>query len=281
MQPETVETTVWTAPELQAEFLLGRFAGFNYDVHTHDTPCFALITAGAIRIRMRGSEFVARQGDLYAIDADEPHAGWPVDAQGWSQRTLYVELAQIRSLVGEDGGARTAGLAGPIIRDPALAGPLHAMHRCSQKTDQGCGPRLLRDEAYIAFASQLLQRHVRAPLHTRAGGREDMAVKAAREFLDQNLGDHVSLEDIALAAGVPRFRLFRAFERSIGMTPHAYQRQARVRLAIRLIRARHSLAEAGAASGFTDQAHFTRWFRRFMAVTPGQYQKAVLGKTTA
>jgi AraC-like DNA-binding protein len=274
MQPETIDTAVWSAPELQAEFLRGRFMGFNYDVHTHDTPCFALITAGAIRIRMRGSEFIARQGDLYAIDADEPHAGWPVDAQGWSQRTLYVELAQIRSLVDEDGAARTAGLAGPIIQDPALAGPLHAMHRCSQED----GPRLLRDEAYIAFASQLLQRHVRGPLQVRAGGREDVAVKAAREFLDQHLGDHVSLEDIALAASVPRFRLFRAFERSIGMTPHAYQRQARVRLAIRLIRTNHSLAEAGAASGFTDQAHFTRWFRRFMAVTPGQFQKAVLGK---
>lgn len=74
-RPVNVDTSFWHAPDLGADLLRGRFTNFSYDVHTHDTACFALLTHGAIRIRMRGGEFVARQGDLYAIDADEPHAG--------------------------------------------------------------------------------------------------------------------------------------------------------------------------------------------------------------
>ena len=260
---------------MNAELLRARFVDFTYDVHTHDTPCFALITEGAIKIRMRGGEFIARQGDLYAIDADEPHAGWPVDSDGWRQRTLYVELDHLRSLAGIENAARSLSLAGPIIRDDTLANRMYTMHLCSQEH----GSALLRDEAYLQFASRLLQRHVRSPSEPAGPGKEETAIRVAREFLDQNLGDHISLEDIATAAGLPPFRLFRAFERAVGMTPHAYQRQARVRLAMRLIRMNQSLADASASAGFSDQAHFTRWFRRFMGVTPGQYQKAILGDT--
>ena len=97
-----ISTKLWCAEELgSAELLRGRFADRAYDVHTHDKACFALLTHGSIRIKMRGCEFIARAGDLYAIDADEPHEGWPVDEAGWSLRTLYVGLAQLLVARGE------------------------------------------------------------------------------------------------------------------------------------------------------------------------------------
>jgi hypothetical protein len=61
--------------ELGAEMLQARFDDFSHDLHTRNTACLALITEGAIRIRMQGGEFIARAGDLYAINPDEPHAG--------------------------------------------------------------------------------------------------------------------------------------------------------------------------------------------------------------
>ena len=264
---------LWRAPELQAELLRGRFVDFEYGVHTHETACFALLTRGAIRIRMRGQAFVARAGDLYAIDADEPHAGWPVDAQGWQQRTLYVDLQHLRRLAGDERAAASGALAAPLLHDRELADQLYAVHRCSQVG----GPALLRDQAYVAFATRLMRRHVRAPQRAAPAPPEHAAVRTARHYLDAHLGDHVSLGDVAGAAGLPPFQLLRAFERSQGMTPHAYQRQARVRLAMRLIRERHALREVGAQVGFADQAHLTRWFRRLMGITPGQYRRAVLG----
>jgi len=96
----------------------------------------------------------------------------------------------------------------------------------------------------------------------------------ARDFLDAHLQDNVSLVTIAEQTGLAQYKLFRSFERTYGMTPHAYQRQARVRFAMRLLRQGVTLVDAGALSGFSDQAHFTRWFKRFMGVTPGLYQRA-------
>ncbi|GLU33573.1 AraC family transcriptional regulator [Trinickia caryophylli] len=269
---DTPDVRIWRAPDLGAELLRGRFHDFSYDVHTHETACFALITAGAIRIRMRGTEFVARQGDLYAIEADEPHAGWPVDEAGWRQRTVYVDTEHLRSLLGARWRYGTGGLKGPIISDAALASLFLDVHHGSETH----GEALQREEHYLAFAARLFERHMRGPAGPAEPVREPRAVSVARDFLDHHLDRTVHLDDIAQAAGLPIYRLFRAFERHTGMTPHAYQRQARVRSAIDLIRLGQPLSEVAAAAGFSDQAHLTRAFRRVMGVTPGAYRKAVL-----
>jgi AraC-like DNA-binding protein len=265
------ETAFWRADDLGAELLRGRFSDFSYELHTHETACFALLTGGAIRIRMRGGEFTARRGDIYAIAADEPHAGWPVDGAGWKLRTVYVDLAHLRRLAG-DRSTGSVSLGGPIIRDAELFWTLYGVHRCSESQ----GSALLREQRYLAFAARLFARHTRAAAAPADAGQEPRAVGLARDFLDQCLGDQVRLAEIASAAGLPAYQLYRAFNRSTGMTPHGYQRQARVRLAQRLIRGGESLGEVAAASGFADQAHMTRSFRRATGMTPGVYRQALL-----
>lgn len=266
-----VDTKIWHANELaSAELLRGQFVDYTYDVHTHDKACFALLTGGAIRIKMRGSEFVARAGDLYAIDAEEAHAGWPVDNAGWSLRTLYVDLKQLRSLLGEDDPAnKMPALAGPIIQDPALATLFREVHLGSEIS----GPTLKREQTYLNFIARLFDRHTRSTVDL-VPAREDRAIRLARDFIDHHLEENVRLNDIATAAGLPPLRLFRAFERATGMSPHTYQRQARIRFATGLIRLGHPLREVAAASGFADQAHLTRNFRRSLGVTPGAYRRA-------
>jgi AraC-like DNA-binding protein len=263
---------IWRADDLDAaELLRGRFAEYSYDVHTHDKACFALITHGAIRIRMRGGEFVARAGDLYAIHADEPHAGWPVDKEGWSLRTLYVDLGHLRArLDGDDASGATPSLVGPIIRDAELASLVHGAHFSSETA----GPSLQREECYLRFITRLFERYVRTTRTPATVRWEDRTIRLARDFLDHHLDEKVRLADIANAAGLPPFQLFRAFERATGMSPHCYQRQARIRFAASLIRLGRPLGDVAAASGFADQAHLTRSFRRTMGVTPGAYKVA-------
>ncbi len=171
----------------------------------------------------------------YAIDAEEPHAGWPIDDEGWSLRTLYVDAGRLRAIAGEEAASPPA-LAGPIIRDRALISLYGGVHACSE----AAGPALKRDERYAQFIARLLARHTRTPRRAAAAGREDRAVCRARDFLDHHLGEKVRLAEIAAAAGLPPFRLFRAFERATGMTPHGYQRQARIRFAAGLISQRSS-----------------------------------------
>jgi AraC-like DNA-binding protein len=265
-----VSTKIWCADDLgDAELLRGRFSNYSYDVHTHDRACFALITRGAIRIRTRGVEFVAQAGDLYAIDADEPHAGWPVDQDGWSLRTLYVDIMRLQALI-DDCSPQTPTLCGPIIRDNHLNSLFGEVHICSETGVSS----LKREEQYLSFAERLLTRHTRSPARAKLPENEERAIHLARDFLDDNFDQNIRLTDIARAAGLPPFQLFRAFRRTMGMSPHAYQRQARIRFAIGLIRLSYPLSQAAQAAGFADQPHMTRCFRSTIGVTPGAYRDA-------
>ena len=107
-------------------------------------------------------------------------------------------------------------------------------------------------------------------------GERPTAIRRAREYLDENLSDKVTLDELAEAVGITRFRLLRAFKRTLGLTPHAYQLQARVRAAHGMVWRKVPLAEVAVVTGFSDQAHLTRVYKSIMGATPGQYRAAGL-----
>jgi AraC-like DNA-binding protein len=272
-----VETAFWQVPDLKAECLLqAEFERWDCDVHAHDTACFALLTAGQNSLQIQHQTFYMQPGEICAIDANVPHAGGPRIGDGststdaCSVRVLFVDLNDVGVLLGDE--RRHLALTGsPIVRDATLCAALHDFHVCSGGT---VNP-LYRDERYLAFAARLFELHIRGGARANASvGNEGHAVQRAREFLHAYLDQTVGLTDIASAATLPPYRLLRAFQRATGMSPHGYQRQARLREAMRLIRRGRSLSEAATETGFADQAHLTRTFRKFMGITPGTYQAA-------
>jgi AraC-like DNA-binding protein len=268
------DTVIWRDDALAgAEWLRGTYSDFAYAPHVHDAACLAVITRGALRIRAAGREFIARPGDVFAANADVLHAGWPIDDAGWSLRTMYVCLDRLRAVLTGETVNGTGTLSGPFVQDPDLWARLVAAHECSEGVASG----LRRDEALIAFTDRLFARYVRPVRPDDRAGTAPRAVRRAREFLDANVDTRISLQDLARVTGLPPSRLLRAFARAVGMSPHAYQRQVRLRHATTLIRAGTPISDAALAAGFADQAHFTRLFRRTMGIPPGAYQRAYRG----
>jgi AraC-like DNA-binding protein len=65
--------------------------------------------------------------------------------------------------------------------------------------------------------------------------------------------------------------LVHLFHKELGLPPHAYQIQLRVAHARRLVASGTPLAEVASLTGFADQSHLTRLFKRIVGVPPGQY----------
>jgi AraC-like DNA-binding protein len=65
----------------------------------------------------------------------------------------------------------------------------------------------------------------------------------------------------------------RCFGGRFGLPPHRYLTGRRVDRARRLLLAGAPAADVAAATGFTDQAHLTRHFKRYLGTTPGRYSK--------
>jgi len=83
------------------------------------------------------------------------------------------------------------------------------------------------------------------------------------------------VRDVAKSVGVHPVHLARAFRIFIGCTPGDLLRARRLELAAAaLMKSENSLAEISLASGFSDQAQFTKAFHRIYGLTPGAYRES-------
>jgi AraC-like DNA-binding protein len=166
----------------------------------------------------------------------------------------------------------------PVLGDPVTARALRRLHIALTGPDRTT-TELERYERLTATA-RLLVRHASAhrPAEGLAepGGSDPRTAARIRELMhDGRAAADLTADDLAAAAGWSRYAAYRAFSQAYGLAPSDYQRQLRVRAARRLLSGGVAPAVAAAEAGFADQAHLTRWFRRYYGVTPGAYRSAV------
>jgi len=97
-----------------------------------------------------------------------------------------------------------------------------------------------------------------------------------QEYLDSRFTETIRLSELARIAGVHASHVARVFRRTRGHTIGEYLRRRRVEHAATLLKEGSlSLAETAVTCGFHDQSHFTRVFKTFFRISPGQYASLV------
>lgn len=268
----------WTryrrVPDRPLEAMRAGFRRHAYRPHSHETYSFGVTETGAQAFRCRGAARTSAAGMVMAFNPDEPHDGHTATADGFVYRIVHIGPDLVADVLGDAAGG-DAGLplfAEPVVDDPRLA---FALRRLNAALLGGADP-LVRDERLTAAVLALVRRAGRrAPAVHSVDGASGarMIVARAQAALTDDL-DGPGLAELAVAAGCSRYALYRAFQEVHGMPPSDYRRQLRLREARRLLSGGTAIADAAARTGFTDQAHLTRWFVRCYGVTPAAYARA-------
>lgn len=81
----------------------------------------------------------------------------------------------------------------------------------------------------------------------------------------------VSLEQLAKDIHISKFHLIREFKREIGMTPHQFHIQNRIRKAQSKLQKDENIAAVAVGMGFYDQSHFNKSFKKIVGISPKEY----------
>ena len=130
---------------------------------------------------------------------------------------------------------------------------------------------LLRDSGlYLRPRLSLLSDIPSAQTSTsNRGGLAPRLVHDLREYIELRLAENIGLNEMAERAGLSVFHFTRAFAHSFGMPPHRYLLHRRISHAQRLLRETDlSLSQIALSTGFSDQSHLARHFRRVTGLTP-------------
>ena len=236
-----------------------------YDKHSHAHFSIGAITGGHSHYLNQRSLQEVGPGSLVLMNPEEVHACNPIADQPWSYLMFYLDTDWLRGQQEEAGlGSEFRPFDMTASRDPLLyQGLQHLHHQLVQAPDP-----LAREVACHLFSRQLLARLTPA----RWDDRPPQHLQRAAELMQDDSASPLSLSQLSAVAGLTPSHFVRAFSQHYGMTPHAYLLDRRIRHARTLLKQGQPLAEVALASGFADQAHFQRQFKRRVAATPGQYR---------
>lgn len=152
--------------------------------------------------------------------------------------------------------ARVLALAGLIAAECENPMPLHDLY------GEGLAVSLLIDVLQLS----------RTPPRKRSK-LAAWQLRRATDYIEAHCLRSIRLEELATLTNLSPSHFSHAFKASTGIPPHRWQTRARLEHAKQLIAADRPLTDVAVETGFSDQAHFTRVFRKIVGTTPANWKK--------
>jgi transposase len=108
-----------------------------------------------------------------------------------------------------------------------------------------------------AVVVRLATHHFVPGCSLRDPGREHVAVRRVREWLEAHPEQNVSVHSLA-NVGLSPYYLMGVFHKHVGVPLHQYQTIVRVHRARKLLRSGTAISEVAYSTGFCDQSHLNR-----------------------
>ena len=104
---------------------------------------------------------------------------------------------------------------------------------------------------------------------------ESILTMNIKKYLDENYLEEFTLDELALKFDLTVIHLIRVFKKEFGLPIHSYILNKKVHLAKELLSSNISISQIAQNSGFFDQSHLNRNFKRVFQITPKEYQKNI------
>jgi AraC-like DNA-binding protein len=252
------------------ELLHANYRRFELQNHTHEGYSISVTLQGGLEFDHRGSKHRAPSGVISAVEPGAIHNARGL-SEKWSFVNFLVPVDIARNAVREISDRDALpGFAQRVIVDGEMTQQLLQLHQRLEISEDTLG----RQSDVVLTLTSFFRRHSSAARNLVAEAAPRVSVDRARELLHASYADRVSLQQLSECAGLSPFHFLRVFEHAVGLTPHVYLNQIRVREAKRRLSLGTPSAQVALECGFCDQSHMVRAFRRVTGVTPGQYRSA-------
>lgn len=285
-----------------------RFQGImqRFPNHFHEFYVIGYIEKGKRHLSCCNREYVVSAGDMVLFNPYENHTCEQINQQPLDYRALNIPVETMqriaREITGQDGAV--VFRENVVVQAPQVE-ELRYLHQLVLDTKMNCiqntigeatedeaeatktvanetgeclknigaiGRRELeKEELFYFFMENMISIYAR-PQMEESQNITNPQVSRACSYMEAHYADSLLLADICQAAGLGKYTLLRNFTTQKGVTPYQYLETVRVNHAREALRHGKTPLQAALESGFSDQSHFTHFFKNFIGLTPGQYQ---------
>ena len=235
--------------------------------HFHEHYVLGFVESGRRFLTCKNKQYNINKGDLLLFNPLDNHACEQIDDKALDWRCFNIKRDVMCSMAQDITGKMylpqfTATVVSQSDAVPQLK-DLHEMIMSETKD-------LNKEETFYLLIEQLISNYTGNVMEQLR--QISNVLQAACDYMETNYTQAITLNDLSRVSGVNKYTLLRNFTKQRGITPYQYLSTIRINKAKRFLETGISPMEAAFQAGFTDQSHFTRFFKNFIGLTPKQYQ---------
>jgi AraC family transcriptional regulator len=245
----------------------------------HDSVAIALVTAGTFQYRSAAGRELMTPGSLMLGNAGEAFECGHEHGRGDRCLSFHYDPDYFEGLAMDAAGGSLA-LQGHGVRPGFRAlrlPPLRPMSPLVARAQAGLtgSVNISWEELSVQMAARTLQLAAGFTPGTRdVSAAATARVTRAVHRIGRNLGDDLTLSELARESRLSPFHFLRIFQRLTGVTPHQYVMRMRLReAATRLAAEPVRVVDAAFDSGFGDVSNFNHAFRAEFGVSPRGFRR--------
>jgi AraC family transcriptional regulator len=249
----------------------------EFESHAHAAYTATAVLAGQLTATIGDDTFELPAGETALTNVGQNHSARGNQVEFVS---IGVSPALVTEIVTEIGLTRTTAniiFRGAAVTDSTIT--KMARQIAAEVADEQLGRTAMLDSLVRQFVIHLLRCHLTVrksdQIELSRAGPVDRRLRLAIEFMHDNFGRELALEEIASAAYLSEYHFARLFKQITGVTPHVYLANVRLERARKLLAdTALPISEIASMVGYQSQSHFSKMFRSVTGITPRAYREA-------
>ncbi|MGB3467582.1 MAG: AraC family transcriptional regulator [Cyclobacteriaceae bacterium] len=237
----------------------------SFPKHFHETFCISLIHKGIEQIDFENQSLFTEAGNISITNPYEIHSNPLIDSDSYLKfDTIYIPSDVMKHVLN---GKNIKFIDRQITSNKANGLFLElkkALDTKNRKLIEYCLSRFVNTlEIYS-------QEH-----ENEYSGLNFDSYHQISSYIENHIYDKISLKELSKIANINKFGFAKKFKTLTGMTPMNYVLMRKIFSSKELIRSNADLTEIAYQYNFTDIAHFSKTFKRFIGVSPKKYKDSI------
>ena len=237
--------------------------------HFHEHYVIGLIEKGQRNLSCKNKDYVIKTGDLLLFNPHDNHTCEQIDDKTLDYRCINIEPKIMKKLAYEITGQDFLPyFTEPVVFHSELVSSLRELHLMIMQEEKA----FQKEEIFFFLIEQLIEEYTK-PVPSISLNKTSAEIELVCDFLEKNYTENITLGDLSALAGLSKYYLLRSFTKQKGISPYNYLETIRIDKAKKLLEKGVKPIDVALQTGFTDQSHFSNFFKKFIGLTPNQYMK--------
>lgn len=237
--------------------------------HFHEYYVIGFIEGGKRHLWCKGKEYDTSSGDLILFNPRDNHYCAPVNGELLDYRAVNIKPEVMSRAVKEiTGEAYMPYFTETVVYKSDIAQSVQDLYRAVLND----APLLEKEENLFFLLDQILREYA-SDFESADVLRPNRQIQSLCQYMEEHFAENVTLDELLSMTDFGKSYLLRSFTRQTGVSPYRYLQTIRLDKAKRFLEEGIAPIDAAGMAGFSDQSHFTHFFKEFIGLTPKQYQR--------